>query len=342
MNNNVISRMQLRTDDSKGIEGTGPDILDMERVHDHLQRGRATQGMDAETYLYKNHCLVNEGGTVMATLAGIMCFGRAPQDIFPHATVNIAHYYSDYATSLRVRHIERRIGGTIFDQMEFLENYIKRHIQQGMTVDRGFERRDIFQYPLVVLRELTVNMLAHRDYIEDTNSVSHVRMYTNHIEWYNPGGLPDGLTVDDLMTMQRSRNPRIFDILNDRGLIEGVGQGVDTVVSTLKLEGLRPAKFELPNGNFFMVTVYGREAPPDPLRPRLTERQESILAVVNNRKSVSSADILKLLSSQGTTVTYRSLMRELGTLQDLGLISSSGGSRNTRYHITRSAPLSER
>jgi predicted HTH transcriptional regulator len=339
MSDEIINIQSLRSIDSLPISDTGPHMLDYERVRVHIaraiERRRYSGGPEPQHYLLDRRCLVPVGNDLLVTPAGMLCFGYNPQAIFAHAAVNLIHYRGSEANSLDVIHIERGIGGTIFDQLTRIEDYLYKNTHHGMTVRRGFERVDIDEYPAVVLRELSVNMLAHRDY-QDVQSLAHIKLFTNHIEWMNPGGLPEGVTIEQLLNVQRSRNPTLFTILYDSGMIEGVGQGLDTVFAILQREHMQPPAFEDINHAFFVARVYGR--PLDALTNRdiygqLTDRQRRILTLIRQQGEIASSDIVAILKAQGTDAAYRSVMRDLSELIQQGLIRSSGRSRNTRYRL---------
>ena len=339
MSDEIINIQSLRSIDSLPISDTGPHLLDYERVRAHIgraiERRRYSGNPEPQHYLLERRCLVPVDDDLLVTPAGILCFGHNPQAIFAHAAVNLIHYRGSEANSLSVIHIERGIGGTIFDQLTRLEDYLYKNTHHGMTVHKGFERVDIDEDPTVVLRELTVNMLAHRDY-QDVQSTAHIKLFTDHIEWMNPGGLLEGFTIEQLLNVQRSRNPTLFQILYDSGMIEGVGQGLDTVFAILQQERMKPPVFEDINHAFFVARVYGR--PLETLANRdmygqLTDRQRRILALIRQQGEISSNNIVAIFKAQGTSSAYRSVMRDLGELIKQKLIVPSGKSRNTRYRL---------
>lgn len=111
------------------------------------------------------NCIIAEGEATLATPAGILCFGRQPQEVFPHAVVDLVHYRGTDAVSFEVAHLEKNIGETIFDQIARVEAYLWTNTHHGMTIDNtGAQRIELHEYPRVVIRELVVNMIAHRDY----------------------------------------------------------------------------------------------------------------------------------------------------------------------------------
>ena len=165
-------------------------------------------------------------------------FRKNPQQLIRWAVVDLAHYRGVQPASYELTHLGKNIGGTIFDQLEYLRRYLWTYTQHGMTVADGFQRVDVHEYPEVVIRELGVNMLAHRDYTI-TTSQARVMLFRNRIEWANPGGLPEGVTPENILRQQHSRNPTIQTILCEAGYVEALGQGLDTVVAALHRDGLR-------------------------------------------------------------------------------------------------------
>ena len=332
-----IDQSSFRSIDSTPIRDTGLELLDLNSVRAHIDRAverkRYNGPTDAIDYLCSKHCLVIDGDRQLATPAGLLCFGRNPQDVLPHAVVNLTHYRGTTPDSTAAVHIERNIGGTIFDQLARIEDYLYKNTHHGMTIrPNSFERAEIDEYPSVVLRELCVNMLAHRHYRE-IHSAARVQLFANHVEWMNPGGLPEGITIDQVLVTQRSRNPVLFSILWENGLIEGVGQGLDTVVTVLAREQMEPPQFEDINHAFFVARVMGRPLETfhaSDIYSRLSDRQRRILAIIRARGEASSNDIAAGL---GGRITQRSIQRDVKALLTVGLIRAVGGSHATRYQL---------
>lgn len=343
MSDSRIDLQSLQTIDSVPIDGTSPDLLDIERVRAHIEgaikRRRYTGDPDPIAYLTQRRCLVQGGDELLATPAGILAFAREPQRFFANSGVHLLHYRGTQPSSLDVIHIERAIAGTIFDQLTRIEEYLNNNTKHGMTIQSGYERVEVHEYPPVVLRELGVNMIAHRDY-RDLHSFASVKLFADHIEWMNPGGLPEGVTIDQLLNVQRSRNPALFALLFDRGLIEGVGQGLDTVVETLSREKMQPAQFEDINHAFFVARVRGRAIESifqHDAYAQLNPRQKQTLDVIRERGEVTVNDLRGVL---GVTISARQILRDLNLLGDMGLIVIVGRSRNTRYRIVSKPRLS--
>ena len=270
-------------------------------------------------------------GSLFATLAGVLCFGYDPQAIFPHAVVDIGHYRSNESVSFDVVHLEKNIGGTIFDQLRRVETYLWTNTHHGMTLPaRGLERVEVHEYPQVVIRELVVNQLAHRDYTL-IGSAARIQLFQSRIEWISPGGLPPGVTVENLLDSQISRNPGLLTILYEAGLVEAFGQGLDTVVSVLKSEEMLPPTFR-DVGAAFIVTVFGRTLDRETVQGvivDLTTSQRTIISLLHSRGEVPVGDILAALPERGK----RTVQDDLRSLVESGIVERVGNTRALRYRL---------
>jgi ATP-dependent DNA helicase RecG len=335
----------FRSIDSLPIRDTHLGMLNLDKVKGHVQRALDRKRYDGPSdpddpmvYLLSNRCVVQDADQFLVTPAGLLGFGHNPQAVLPHAVVNLTHYRGTVPDSTDAVHIERNIGGTIFDQLARVEEYLYKNTHHGMTIRPGsFERVEIDEYPAVVMRELSVNMLAHRDYRE-IHSAARVQLFANHVEWMNPGGLPEGVTIERLLIAQKSRNPVLFSILWESGLIEGVGQGLDTVVSVLAREQMQPPQFQDLNHTFFVATVMGRPLETfyaSDIYSRLSDRQRRILAIIRAQGESSTSDITAGFAGK---VTQRSIQRDIKDLLTVGLIRAVGGSHATRYRLAEGGP----
>ena len=81
------------------------------------------------------------------------------------------------------------------------------------------------------IREIITNMIVHRDYRSASDSI--VKIFDNYIEFYNPGKLPDSISVEDLLSNNYKSTPRnklIADFCKSIGLIEKYGSGIRRIV----------------------------------------------------------------------------------------------------------------
>ena len=119
--------------------------------------------------------------------------------------------------------------------------FLKKHLNIRSEI-RGFNREDIYEIPLEVLREALVNALMHRDYGITGTQVS-VEVYDDRVEIVNPGGLPKGLSARNLGTVSIRRNELIADLFFRLHKVERIGLGFQKMKKSMVAAGLREPTF---------------------------------------------------------------------------------------------------
>ncbi len=92
----------------------------------------------------------------------------------------------------------------------------------------GAVRVGIPSYGPAAFREAVHNALVHRDYTR--LGTVHVQWHAERLEISNPGGLVEGVRLDNLLvTPPTPRNPALADAFKRIGLVERTGRGIDTI-----------------------------------------------------------------------------------------------------------------
>ena len=87
-----------------------------------------------------------------------------------------------------------------------------------------------------VIRESINNAIAHRDYRRQSETV--IKLYPEKMTIINAGGFPQGVTVENLLTVPSTpRNRLLADVLSKTGVVERSGQGVDKIYYNTLSEG---------------------------------------------------------------------------------------------------------
>ena len=124
-----------------------------------------------------------------------------------------------------------------------------QHYREGLFV------WDIPTFDEAVVRELMLNAVAHRDY-RLPGSI-FVRQYARKLEVVSPGGLPDGITLENILYRQAPRNRRVCEALQRCGLVERSGQGMNRIVETCVLQSKALPDFTGTDDYQVSVTVAG-------------------------------------------------------------------------------------
>ena len=148
--------------------------------------------------------------------------------------------------------------GDLVSQVDQVFNFVKKHINCAVVITGKPENDLVWDYPLDALRELILNMIVHRDYRSPSESC--VKVFSDHIELFNPGTLLNGMSVDDLLSNQylsTLRNKAIANHFHQLGEIEKYGSGVTRVIKLFREAGLEDPKFEAIAGGV-RVSVFAK------------------------------------------------------------------------------------
>ena len=122
----------------------------------------------------------------------------------------------------------------------------RQHYQEGLFV---------FSVPTFnerVVREAILNAVSHRNYLHDCSIF--IRQYRDRLVVESPGGLPYGITLDNLLDRQFPRNCLIADIFSLSGLVQRAGQGMNLMFE-LSVHEAKPLPDFLGTDDFFVVVT---------------------------------------------------------------------------------------
>jgi len=77
------------------------------------------------------------------------------------------------------------------------------------------------------VREAILNAVSHRNY--QLGGSIFIRQFPRRLEIDSPGGLPVGITLENILDRQNPRNRRVAEILTRCGLVERSGQGMNLI-----------------------------------------------------------------------------------------------------------------
>ena len=107
--------------------------------------------------------------------------------------------------------------------------------QESTEIGEGMFRRNIPAYPESVIRELLGNALVHRPYT--IRGDIFLNIHPEYMEIVNPGQLPIGVTVENILHTTRKRNEHMTSIFYALHLMEREGSGYDMMYEKLLANG---------------------------------------------------------------------------------------------------------
>ena len=172
-----------------------------------------------------------EDGRIKPTTTGILFVGnnKALREL-PYYEVKYIHYYADGT----YKPYEYR--GNIIEVARDCFAQLKAEIRQREYIF-GLFREYVEDYSEIVIRELLINALAHRDI--SRQQIIEIRKYDDggYLEFESPGRFPEGVTVENYLRKTNPRNPNVMDILREIGLAEKAGSGFDKIFTDLLRKG---------------------------------------------------------------------------------------------------------
>jgi ATP-dependent DNA helicase RecG len=174
-----------------------------------------------------------------------------------------------------------------------------KYITYAITYE-GVSRIETPTFPKAAMRESLLNCVAHKDY--STGVPIQISVYPDHIVFWNPGELPEQLSVEKLLQKHPSfpYNPDIANALFRCGDIEAWGRGYRKIIkSTLEQKQL-PPHIEYLNG--LMITYY-RDVRTQLSVQGLNEKLITIIEYVIQHGSINNATIQDLLKVSKPTAT---------------------------------------
>ena len=182
----------------------------------HIERFRIGGVQDElETLARKLGMLARPGdGERRPTVTGVLMGAEHPERWLPHAYVQaVAYRGRDVPSSLESQWYQldaEDITGSLDKQVTGACKFVSRNQKVRATKKMG--RFDQPQYDMTSVFEAIVNAVAHRDYSMYGTRI-RLHMFSDRIELYSPGVLPNTMTVDDLAYRQTSRNETLTSLL---------------------------------------------------------------------------------------------------------------------------------
>lgn len=229
--------------DLKPVPGTAIGDLDRRRLENYFRDIRHQSYPPTEDEAAWKRLLVNtelmmeDRGRAIATVGGLLLFGRRPNHFLPQAGITATAYpgtEKDYATRERATLRGAIVplwsaSGDLIESglVEQAMDFVRRNTAVEALIDEGGRRQEWWKdYPLEAMREAVVNAIAHRDYTIAVTDIE-ISLYSDCLEVISPGRLPNTVTIERMKQGYRAaRNELMKEVLRDYRYIEASGLGV--------------------------------------------------------------------------------------------------------------------
>lgn len=231
------------------------------------------------------------------------------------------------------------VHGNLFQQIVKLMDLLCTKYMKAIITYEGIQRIETLPMPREALREALLNACINKDYAEP--SPIQIRVYENKLEIINGGVLPEGWTVETLLSSHRSMpyNPDIANTFFRAGEIEAWGRGIERIIKACKNDGFSTPEFRYDASGIW--TTFNFEYPErattrnnDPettqKRPRNDQQKQEhvILELIKENPYIQRKELVRYLG-----IHESSVKRRLDSLQEKGIIKHVGPNKGGYWEV---------
>ncbi len=302
-----------------------------EKIRWFLERAKAERGYAVSPSANPKAALahLNLLDGEQPTYGGILLFGRLPQKYLPTSEIKCMHFHAtEVAKPIPSYQVYK---GTAFDLVDQALDFVLAKLARQVSVRAGLaEAQRSYEVPDSVIREAIVNAVAHRDYTSKASV--QVMVFADRVEVWNPGRLPEELTLEQLRVEHPSipANPLMCDPLFLAHYVEKAGTGTLDMIRQCVAAGLPEPEFEQRGGEF-VVTVW-RDWLTDEILAQLdlSPRQSTAVNAMRRQRRITSGEYQRLTGASRATAK-----RDLEELVRAGLLMRAGAGRGAFYELAR-------
>lgn len=278
----------------------------------------------------------NAAGERVPTLTGLLIIGResALRERVP------THALAFQVLAREAVHFNEFRRFPLLKALDWLETQFRPHNPER-EVQIGLFRVPVPKMDMGAFREAVANALVHRDY--HRLGAVHVRLDDQGLTVSNPGGLVEGVTLQNLLSTEpRPRNPSLADAMKRIGIVERSGRGVDKIYRGMLRFGRPEPDYSRTDANNVVLQMATADADEEFLQ--LVVEQESrqggamlpidsliALAALREHKRLGADDLARHIHRDTAQAK-----RTLELLVEAGLVEAHG---NTRRSYTLSVDL---
>jgi predicted HTH transcriptional regulator len=219
---------------------------------------------DTEFLLKLKLLAQDDNDNIVPTVSGILMATKRPESFLPNAFIQCI-FYNGIERNGMYQVDAKDIFGPLDEQIAGAYKFVKSNMKVGAF--KNTARVEVPQYSLQAIFEAIVNAVAHRDYSIQGSKI-RIHMFSDRIEIFSPGTIPNTMTVESLPLRQSARNELISSLLarckvaieeiaGKRGfLMDKRGEGVPIILEeSKKLSGKLP-EYKLLDDSELMLTIF--------------------------------------------------------------------------------------
>ncbi|MDY5785250.1 RNA-binding domain-containing protein [Corynebacterium sp.] len=271
------------------------------------------------------------------SVAGLLLFGKNPQERFPNAEVRVLKYLDDAREVGARQQLEsdKRFHGSLPSQLDDASRYIRSLLPTVSRFGTSGGFAEDTRIPDDAWMEGLVNAVIHRSY---SLLGDHIRfeIFPSRIEISSPGRFPGLADPRDPETISRfARNPHIARVMTDLGIGQELGEGIRRIFAELRRVGFLDPEYQQTGGSVILQLQAVRRVTPSALKG-MPQQSAKVLALLQSEPSgLGTGEVADRLH-----VSRPAARRVLKELQNATLVEWQGHSpRDPRARWIATPPL---
>ena len=319
----VVTRWTLNDIPQENITKFINDIRNSDRVSDFIKDKESKE-------ILEYYHLIDE---MKVTNLGILWLGDYKQRSKLNYPITVQYIvYNEYEE--KIRKVEWNLNQ--YNPKELLLEIEKEAIELNYSfeIPNGLFRKQVRHYNKAVIRELLINAFAHKSYT--ISGDIFISVYKDRLEIKSPGGLPLGVTKNNILHQVQRRNPKLIDTFKALNLMESEGSGYDLIYEKLSLDGKKFPDIET-DINYMKVTIYSNIVDEDVLQIldflakhyQLSQKEIITLGVIIREKKITGFELAKILQ----LADDERLRSWISSLVDKNIVLTEGKTKGLMYMI---------
>ena len=279
---------------------------------------------DKEEFLQKLRILEEE----KCTFGGLLMFGKREviEKHFPDFRIDLLEIPGTSYSDAKSRYSFR------LDEYDNLWDYyfecfarIKQKVDVSFVLTSEGFGQDLSP-GLVAIREALVNMLMHADYFSPAKS--RIRIFTDHLELYNPGGLPKPFEELKGKDISLPRNPIITKLFRMIKLAENAGFGFEKIESNWMEYNHTQPEYDLSFDS--TIVKFQLETVEKGSEKGSEKSSEKILELINENKEITISELAKNIG-----ISTRGIEKQIAKLKNEDKLKRIGPDKGGHWEIIK-------
>lgn len=321
------------TDDFDAVQCPDATLHDISkrRIRWFIEKARDERGyaLSPETPRKKALAHLNLLGKTGPTKGAILLFCDDPERFVHSADVTCLHFHG--TTIEKPIPSQQVYHGPLFEIIDNAVDFVMDRLERSVLPSNKVPDSVVqYEIPYRVVREAIVNAVAHRNYA--SKSGIQVMVFADRIEVWNPGGLPEDLTVEQLRKPHSSvpRNRLICEPLYLAHYIERAGTGTLDMIRLCMKAALPEPEFRSEGERF--ITVIWRDWLTKEIAAGLplNSRQKAAMGILCKFRQITNSKYQAVTGASRATTK-----RDLEDLVTRGIVILHGRGRGSYYEVSR-------